>query len=103
MHFTCLFDLSKVKTKYGRNNSLLDIPDKNLDGRRWLLFVYLPDMIPLLPICIALAAFSLSDKRNELMDKYRVPEELSTEIRNHRDIGKREDFLGDDFLLSSEP
>lgn len=27
----------------------------NLDGRQWLFFVYLPDMIALMPICIALA------------------------------------------------
>ncbi|GFU39966.1 hypothetical protein NPIL_391751 [Nephila pilipes] len=47
----------------------------NLDGRQWLLFVYLPGMIALLTICITLAlAFlpRLYDKRNEPLDKYHL-------------------------------
>ncbi|GFT61651.1 hypothetical protein NPIL_304621 [Nephila pilipes] len=42
--------LFKIETKYGRNNSF----NNNLDGRQWMLFVYLPGMIALLPICITL-------------------------------------------------
>ncbi|GFS61603.1 hypothetical protein NPIL_394351 [Nephila pilipes] len=45
---------SKIKTIYGRNNCLLDIPHKP-KREAVAAFVYLPGMIALLPISIALA------------------------------------------------
>ncbi|GFT43220.1 hypothetical protein NPIL_311541 [Nephila pilipes] len=80
----------------------------NLDGRQWLLFVYLSGMIALLPICIALAFLpTLPDpcvtKEMSLWTNTTcVSMELSAEIRNHRDIGKREDIWGDNLRLSHE-
>ncbi|GFT58193.1 hypothetical protein NPIL_631731 [Nephila pilipes] len=100
--------LSKIKIKYGRKSCLLDIPDKPRRRQR-LLFVYLPGMIALLPICIALAflpklpAPCVTKEMSLWTNTTCIPVDLSTEIRNHRGIGRREDFWGDNLRLSKEP
>ncbi|GFT22879.1 hypothetical protein NPIL_566671 [Nephila pilipes] len=66
------------------------------------------DMITLLPICIGLAflrrlpAPCVTKEICLWTNIPFAPIELSTEIRNHRDIGRRDDFWRDNLRLSQE-
>ncbi|GFT23411.1 hypothetical protein NPIL_638761 [Nephila pilipes] len=81
--------LSKIKTKYERNNCFLDIPDK--PGRETVAAFHLftgHDCLAahLYRIGILIeTACPQCDKRNEPMDKYHLHTcgTLSTEMRNH--------------------
>ncbi|GFU31116.1 hypothetical protein NPIL_259731 [Nephila pilipes] len=97
--------LSKKETKYGRNNCLLDIPDKLKTGSSGC-FLSITEHFCLAAHLYCIGIFSAAcpcvTKEMSLWTNTTCgPVELSTEIRNHRDIGRRDDFGGDNLRLSS--
>ncbi|GFS80129.1 hypothetical protein NPIL_681151 [Nephila pilipes] len=99
--------LSKIETKYGRNNCLLNIPYKPRREtvaafRLFTEYDCLAAHLYRIGILTEAAYPCMTKEMSLWTDTTCVPVELSTKIRNHRGIGRRVDFEDDNLRLSHE-
>ncbi|GFU40074.1 hypothetical protein NPIL_219231 [Nephila pilipes] len=100
--------LSKIKTKYGRNNCLLNISHKFRRDTVAAFHLFmghdcLDTHLYRIDILTEAAYLCVTKEMSLSTNTTCIPMKLFSEIRNHRDIGRRDDFWGDNLPLSKEP